>query len=284
MKITYVVMVCTVASVLFGAVQCSSCSPEETSVERGDTAGKALVDASPKEGSEKLLWEVVTPGMSVSRFKFEVAGVFEKERGEFENLFQCGPLQGVWVISPAANAVVEHVSDGSLSFCQVSTLNMETSARISGVRGEFQGDRLMNVQFQFTSDSYDSLVAELSTRFGPGESRELMVSTLGGTHPGAYTLWKVNDKTWAISKGKQDTALTIQDSAALLKLPVPTVSNDDAKPAKTDLSDIGIGGSPYDVNLDDIEIPADAADTPASTDTLNSEPVEIESGQGTSEQ
>ncbi len=283
MKIYYVVMVCTVASVLFGAVQCSSCSPEETSVERGDTAGKALVDASPKEGSEKLLWEVVTPGMSVSRFKSEVAGVFQKERGEIENLFQCGPLQGVWVISPAANAVVEHVSDGSLSFCQVSTLNMETSARVSGVRGEFQGDRLKNVRFQFTSDSHDSLVAELSARFGPGENRELMVSTLDGTHPGVYVLWKVNGKTWAISKGKQDTALTIQDSAALLKLPVPTAMKGDAAPTKTDLSDIGIGGSPYDVNLDDIEIPADAADTPAPSDTRKSEPAEIERGQGTSE-
>ena len=284
MKTYYVVMVCIVASVLFGAVQCSSCSPEEANSERGDTAGKALADASPKEGSEKLLWEVVMPGISVARFKSEVAGVFQKERGEIENLFQCGPLQGVWVISPAANAVAEHMSDGSLSFCQVSTLNMETSDRISGVRGEFQGDRLMNVRFQFTSDSHDSLVAELSTRFGPGENRELMVSTLGGTHPGAYTLWKVNDNTWAISKAKQNTTLTIQDSAALLKLPVPAVSNDDTKPVKTDLSDIGIGGSLYDVNLDDIEIPADAADTPAPSDTGKSDPAEIERGQGTSEQ
>jgi hypothetical protein len=271
MKTYYVVLVCTVAAVLFGAVHCSSCSPEETPAESGDAAGKMLADASVKDGSEKLMWEVVTPGMSVSKFKSEVAGVFQKERKEIENLFQCGPLQGVWGISPTTNAVVEHMSDGSLSFCQLSSLNMETSAQISGVRGEFRGDKLLNVQFQFTSGSHDSLVAALSDRFGPGEARELKVSTLSGDHPDAYTLWKVNGNTWAIRSGEQDTVLTIQDAVALAELPVQTASSGDKRPTKTDLSDIGIGGSPYDVNLDDIELPDGAVEPSASADAESAE-------------
>ena len=262
MKSYYLVLSLVAILLPFGAVQCARCSSEngsEGAAKGNEVPGKALADAHVHEDTAKLEWEQVQLHSSKAAFRKAIAAVLQQDVESVQALMQCGPLAGVWVISPVKKAMVEHESGGNMTFCYLAGHNLQTSSRVSSVRGEFLNDSLVQLQFKFRKGNYDALVAELTSRFGEGDKRELKETALLSEETASFLLWKIKGTTWGIKNGANDVTLYIQDVDMLNKLPVAAKSADSATSPKTDLSDIGIKGSPYDVNLDDLEIPEDTA-------------------------
>ena len=273
MKSYYGLLVALALAVLFGAVQCSKCASEPGGAADSDLPGEALNDASILADSARLEWEQVPLGTPTKDFKTAIAGVLQQELSSIEEVMQCGAMQGTWVISPVKKAIIEHVSKGELTFCYLASHNLKTSSRVSSVRGEFLADRLVQLHFRFKKESYDALVAELTSRFGEGEQRALQEMALVKAEVQSFLLWKVKDTIWGLKNGDQDITLYIQDVASLGQLPVAAGNTDTAPPKKTDLSDIGISGSPYDVNLDDlddVDAPVPAKDAAIDSDAAAS--------------
>ncbi|MBN2530367.1 MAG: hypothetical protein JXR76_28520 [Deltaproteobacteria bacterium] len=270
MKSYKLVLFGVVLASLFSCIQCSKCTSEVSNKADETSLGESLKNGDVQNGSAQLEWEQISLGASKTEFKSAAAVLLQQKLSEIEDLFQCGILQGAWVISPLKNSLVEHTSKGKLSWCQISSFNIETSGRISSVRGEFLENILVQLQFKFVASQYDILQEELESRFGKGEIRKLTEETVTGKHMNSFLLWKVNGITWGLKKGNPETTLIVQNARKLMSLPIATDSEGKGAPAKTDLSDIGISGSPYDVNLDDIADPPandTAADNAADSDS-----------------
>lgn len=223
-------------------IQCSTC--------KEPPPGKELPGTSVQDGSVELEWETVKLGISKEEFQKGVAALFLEEQGAIKDFFSCGAQHSVGVIIPLQNAVQERIdSKGLMQYCTISADAAASSRRLVSIRGVFVDKKLASIQFKFRKVSYESISLQLASRFGQGESRQLVTDTIIGKNKSEYVLRKLKGQIWGLERGKQDVTLHVQNTAVLHKLRVPS------KEPKADLSDIGLSGSPYDVNLDDIHVP-----------------------------
>ncbi|MBN2339949.1 MAG: hypothetical protein JXX29_09060 [Deltaproteobacteria bacterium] len=250
-----------------GCLQCSRCESGKTS-ETDEPAGSAIADGSVKNGSTAMEWEQLSLGISQDEFRTKVAQLFSQPVKAIDSLFECGAQQGVWLIRPLKNSVLEHQSPKPLQFCAISAMRVQSSLRVSSIRGDFLDNKLFAVQLKFRTVHFDALQSELSSRFGEGESRKLAVHSVVGESKAQFRLWKVDGVVWSLSKNKNEAALQMQPAS----LPPQLTLIPAADTAPSDLSDIGLNGSPYDVKLDDLKVPDallekdTAAETNSDTD------------------
>lgn len=257
MKSFHFVLCLVLVPVALSCLYCSKCGSDIVGEFSGEAPGEALSNAAVQVGSAALEWERVPLGLSEAAFKQAVADLFQEELSVIEELFQCGTQQGIWVIDPVGKAVQERTTKGKLHFCNISSVSVEASLRVASIRGEFLDDKLLQLQFKFTASHFNTLKAELEKRFDKGDRRDLAVDSVVGKKTESFLLWKVKNITWGINNVDKEVTLFVQDTAALSGFSVKAPNK------KTDLSDIGLNGSPYDVALDDIEVPQELRDTDA---------------------
>ncbi len=191
-------------------------------------------------------------GTDADSFRGVLAQLSGLQEEDAATIITCVDQSIIEVVDPAKGLISERpVVDGTLSNCALMQAGENKSWQLLSAKGEFLKGVMVGATYNFPADYHGGLLREMTARYGPGEERQLRVINLLGDGSATMRLWSVDDKLWALEKGKGVTRLLHQDTDELTGLPEPTPPAEKGKPVSLD--EIGLGGG-LDLNddLDDI--------------------------------